>query len=566
MGLCFCHRPSMGLSPEDDERHPLPLPLSALPAAPRPAKLARPGAPETLPVPPSTPPPRAPRLHDAAATVSPRQGSVHCPIPKIPDFEGLADNETDSDDELLSRARTRAAGATANPVPSTPVSLTASGAGGADSTGMSPLSSLISRIGSIGRASPTRPINQSRVPDSTCGTDDLAAAARRAEVRRLTQKMIQEELQSEQMQQPQYQQQQYMSHTYKRSSMSTIKEDPADVSGHNMSHPHNIVAAMDGSGHRSALDYTFVGSREDLSVPFTMVNKGKDKSAYLLPKPPTLPPSVSSRHSAPQVGKVGLPQELGPRGRARGGVQSKGPKDWMWTSFATDPSARRPLPDGASPFAPVSVSVSVPAGEPAKATTETAAKAVFSSSHKAEPGQSSLRVEQVAANCHVQKDKKDEQQNAVAAHTQAASESLSSMDEDGSIHEARKARVVVSGQLRSSSNQLRSVDDIVETSKAETARITQRASSPLPAAVTKVKKSHRKTSESSHISSLDLPPPLVDVLSGTDETAIAQAEPVESTETSEIDSQSLPARNGFKRLPFLSLDRKFSNDLLSFSL
>ncbi|KAL1896825.1 hypothetical protein Sste5346_004458 [Sporothrix stenoceras] len=559
MGLCFCHRASMSLSPPGvDARHPMPLNLSALPAAPRPAKLARPGASDTAlsSVPPSTPPPRSSRQRGVTAAESPRQGSGRCPIPKIPDFEGLADSETDSDDELLSHARMRAAGLSASPVPSTPVKLSpGGGVGGNDGTGMSPLTSLISRIGIIGRSSPVRPVTQGRTPESSCSTDDLVAAARRAQVRRLTQKMIQEELQSEQLQQQQkshhHQPQQYISRSYKRSSMSTIKEDPADISAHDLGHPYNTVSIMDGSSYRTSLEYTFTQSREDLSVPSSLYSKGKEAGTYLLPKPPMLSPSVSSRHSAAQAGKASLPQGIAVRGRPRGGVQGKGPKNSIWASFATDPSARRPLPESASPFAHSATSAPKQA---AKTTTGVATKTVSSSIHEAEP-QSSLRVKHFASNGQMQGDRKNEKQGTVAhSQSQAVSDSLSSVDEDGSIHEARKARVVVSGQLRSSSNRLDNIVDVVTT--ADNAGAPQRTSSPLVTAVTKFKKSsRRKTSESSHISSLDLPPPLVNILLGSGDTANADTQPTCIAGTDNTATPGPPSHNGLKRLPFLSLDR-----------
>ncbi|CAK7236936.1 hypothetical protein SCUCBS95973_009777, partial [Sporothrix curviconia] len=246
MGLCFCSRPSMGMSPSDDEdRHSLPLSLSAMPAAPRPARLPRRGL-EGSPILPRTPP-RGLRMHDGAS--SPRPPSVHYPIPRIPDFEGLAENESDSDDELFQLARLRAAAGTivpASPVLSTPAR---SSAGGTDGTGLSPLSSLINRIGNIGRTSPTRPPHPCPTPEAACSTEDLAAAAHRAEVRRLMLKMMQDELQSEQQRQQQLQQM-HPPRTYKRSSMSTIKEDPGDVSGAELEPLHATVASLDSGGPR----------------------------------------------------------------------------------------------------------------------------------------------------------------------------------------------------------------------------------------------------------------------------------------------------------------------------
>ncbi|KJR83021.1 uncharacterized protein SPSK_03910 [Sporothrix schenckii 1099-18] len=583
MGLCFCNRHSLGLSADAEQRHPLPLSLSSLPAAPRPAKLARPVLSEiTFPVPPSTPPPprTSSRLH---AALSPRRGTGRCPIPKIPDFEGLADSETDSDDELLSHARMRAAGLGATPVPSTPVKLGSGGAsggvGGSDGAGMSPLTSLISRIGIIGRTSPARAANQGRTPESSCSTDDLVAAARRAEVRRLTQKMIQEELQNEQQQQQQFlylqqqrqQRQQYQKfqqqyyhqaqphqpRTYKRSSMSTIKEDPADISSLDLAHPRNTVAVMDGSGYRTSLEFVFTRSRDDLSVPPALSNKGKVSDTYLLPKPPLLPPSVLSKHFASQAGKAGLPEGPGECIQVHGGG-SLGREfgDFISASFATDPSARRPLPEGALSFVPTSTQDTVAAG----VTTGTTGKTVASSTHVAEPGQKSLRVKHVASNGGpAQKNSKDkikgQQDDADISETaQAVSDSLSSMDEDGSIHEARKARIVVSGRARNTSNHIGSTDDTVEKAEADTFTATHK-DSPLLTAVARFRKSRRKTSESSYVSTLDLPPPLVNDLSNSNNSAPAQAETIASNDGSEADTQSLPRRNGFKRLPLLSLDR-----------
>lgn len=534
--------------PGDEESQPVPLSLSVLPAAPRPARLARPGAFDTTlpPVPPSTPPPRAFRLRDFTAAAeagdgsnsSPRQGSGRCPIPKIPDFEGLSDSETDSDDELLSRARMRAAGLSASPVPSTPVSLTPGGVGGTDGTGMSPLTSLISRIGIIGRTSPVRQAHPGRTPEASCSTDDLVAAARRAEVRRLTQKIIQEELQNEQLQQQKQlqrrqQSQQYSSRSYKRSSMSTIKEDPADISAHDVGHPYNTVSIMDGSGYRTSLEYTFARSREDITVPSTLSSKGKEAGTYLLPKPPILPQSAASRHSAAQAGKASLPQGIAARGQARGNIQGKGSKNSIWSSFAADPSARRPLPEGASPFAQSATSA---LKETAKTTTGIAGKTVSSSIHEADP-QNSLRVKHFASNSQIQNGKNDDKQDIAPSQSQIVSDSLSSVDEVGSIHEARKARVVVSG----------------------------RTSSPVITAVTKLKKSsRRKTSESSQISTLDLPPPLVNILLGSDDTPTVEAHPVHTAGPSETDMQGPPTQGSQKRIPFLSLDRKFFTLLASF--
>ncbi|KIH94349.1 hypothetical protein SPBR_05538 [Sporothrix brasiliensis 5110] len=558
MGLCFCNRHSMGLSPDAEQRHPLPLSLSSLPAAPRPAKLARPVLSETtFPVPPSTPPPprASSRLH---AALSPRRGAGRCPIPKIPDFEGLADSETDSDDELLSHARMRAAGLGATPVPSTPVNLGSGGAsggvGGSDGAGMSPLTSLISRIGIIGRTPPARTANQGRTPESSCSTDDLIAAARRAEVRRLTQKMIQEELQNEQQQQQQFlylqqqrqQRQQYQKfqqqyyhqaqphqpRTYKRSSMSTIKEDPADISSLDLTHPRNTVAVMDGSGYRTSLEFVFTQSRDDLSVPPALSNKGKESDTYLLPKPPMLPPSVSSKHFASQAGKAGLPEGPGERIQDHGGGNlGKEFGDFISASFATDPSARRPLPEGALSFVPTSTQATVAAG----VTTGTTGKTVASSTHVAEPGQKSLRVKHVASNGGpAQKNSKDkikgQQDDADISETaQAVSDSLSSMDEDGSIHEARKARIVVSGRARNTSNYIGSTDDAVEKAEADTFIATHK-DSPLLTAVARFRKSRRKTSESSYVSTLDLPPPLVNDLSNSNNSAAAQAETIASND------------------------------------
>ncbi|CAK7202252.1 hypothetical protein SEUCBS139899_004974 [Sporothrix eucalyptigena] len=207
-------------------------------------------------------------MHDGAS--SPRQSSMRCPIPKIPDFEGLAESETDSDDELLQLARLRAAGniVTASPVPSTPIS---SAAGAAEGTSLSPLSSLISRIGNIGQAA--------------CSTDDLAAAAHRAEVRRLMHKMMQDDLQSEQQQQQQLLLQ-HTPRTYKRSSMSTIKEDPGDVSGVELDVPHSIMATLDGSGPHETFELTFTKSKEDMSLPSVLAAKEKNNGKFTLPKPP----------------------------------------------------------------------------------------------------------------------------------------------------------------------------------------------------------------------------------------------------------------------------------------
>ncbi|CAK7242717.1 MAG: hypothetical protein STHCBS139747_004215 [Sporothrix thermara] len=303
MGLCFCSRPSMGMSPSDDEhRPPLLLSTSAMPVAPRPARLPRLVAedPEDLPVVPPRTPPRLPHMHDCA--ISPRQPSVHCPIPDIPDFQGLAENESDSDDELFQFARMRAAAsgtiAPGSPVPSMPASSTAGVADGT-TTSLSPLSSLISRIGSIGRTSPSRPPLPCRSPEAACSTEDLAAAAHRAEVRRLMHKMMQDELQSEQQRQHKMQQM-HPPRTYKRSSMSTIKEDPADVSGADLivPVPHAVVATLDGSGPREPPERVFTKSREDLTLPSVLAQGRKADSKFVLSKPPALPAPVSSRSSS----------------------------------------------------------------------------------------------------------------------------------------------------------------------------------------------------------------------------------------------------------------------------
>ncbi|CAK7228750.1 hypothetical protein SBRCBS47491_007012 [Sporothrix bragantina] len=325
------------MSPSDDEhRHPLPLLLSDMPAAPRPARLPRLRA-EGSPVVPSTPP-RISRLHDGAS--SPRPLSVHQPIPRIPDYEELAENESDSDDELFHLARLRAAGTIvpASPVLSTPGSSTV---GGAEGTSLSPLSSLINRIGSIGRTSPLRPAHPCGTPEAACSTEDLAAAAHRADVRRLMLKMMQDELESEQKRQQQLQQM-LPPRAYKRSSMSTIKEDPADVSGTELEVPKTTVATLDGSGPSVPFEYTFTKSKEDLSIPSILAKKNIANGKFVLPKPPALPAPASSRSSSVlQRGKSVLPRGFGLRGRLRT-PPTNGLKDWVLTSLSIEREAGRP--------------------------------------------------------------------------------------------------------------------------------------------------------------------------------------------------------------------------------
>ncbi|CAK7208519.1 hypothetical protein SEUCBS140593_000200 [Sporothrix eucalyptigena] len=431
MGLCFCSRPSMGMSPSDDERHPLPLSLSTMPAAPRPARLPRLGA-GGSPIPPSTPP-RAPHMHDGAS--SPRQSSMRCPIPKIPDFEGLAESETDSDDELLQLARLRAAGniVTASPVPSTPIS---SAAGAAEGTSLSPLSSLISRIGNIGRTSPSRPANICRTSEAACSTDDLAAAAHRAEVRRLMHKMMQDDLQSEQQQQQQLLLQ-HTPRTYKRSSMSTIKEDPGDVSGVELDVPHSIMATLDGSGPHETFELTFTKSKEDMSLPSVLAAKEKNNGKFTLPKPPALPaPAVSGTRR----------RGLGMRGRARV-PPIRGLKDLV-PSLSTDKVAVDSPLDEASSSAQTQSTLPQP-------LSGSAEKAISPSTGEEIPGKGSLRLKRVVSVGESEKG------DASPSDTMAApvSGSLSSMDDDGSIHEAREARVISSDKFRSASDRYSKADN-----------------------------------------------------------------------------------------------------------
>ena len=449
MVLCFCHRPSMA-SPSSPEQQP--VPIAVLPAAPRPAKLApqRAIVDDHRPVRPCTPPPLSasrPPVLPAADDSSPQHSPSRCPIPKIPDFEGLVDSGTDSDDELLQLSRAKASSSTAftatgSPGPSTPKkSSTVGGAGGSvtDSSSLSPLSSLMNRIGSIGRGSPT-PVSGhcEQTPEAAKSSDNLAVAAHRAEVRRLTHKRMQEELHKERHP--------YSSHSYKKSTMSTIKEDAADASprGSATKQQQSLTTTLGGGPSRHCTEFNAVKSTEGLSVPTAVGRRLKKKSSPFLSKEPASSVSgpVLPRAFALQGNtRIKLPQGLEARGRSRNS-RSRSLRDWVWSSFAADqPQERGPVGQQQPPteVSAVSGSQDVPSQVPSSATD--------GRGNMGEVGNLTFQHTTSGDGIDTKPAQTDTQGTATKEMSGATPDSLSSLDEDASIHEACKARVVTSGRL-----------------------------------------------------------------------------------------------------------------------
>ncbi len=444
---------------------------------------------------------------------------IHCPIPQIPDFEGLAESETDSDDELLQRARMRASGVASSPklaTPTRPVDV------GTDGAGLSPLSSLINRIGAIGRSSPSRH-SRSHSPEPENDTEDLAAAAHRAEVRRLTHKIIQEELEKERQPQP--------SRSYKRSTMTTIKEDPSDASIVLNGEKSDTLAAADGSGPRDSVQYGRTGHNENSEDASTRSRKGKE-TVTLRASTSTSKNTVPARSFALQNSKVGLPHGLGIRGRTRSG-EAKTPKD----SSEVVPVADQPPKCRLQPTALSSTGVS---------TLPSSSGCAASKQARSQDSDSKdlLRL--------------------TPPHSREISDSLGSVEDDGSIHEAREAHFVTARQLHTASRHVYSIDYLKEAH----AFVHSVPNSAQRAPRREGEQDH-KPSDSSQISSLELPPPVVS-MSSTSQVERTVTDPVTPEGLIVLPerlSNTLPGRGrrGFSKLQFLSLSRtwKFQEGAVS---
>lgn len=481
----------MGISPSDDEtRHPLPLPLSVIPTTPHPAKLPRLAA-EEPPVLAVTLPP-APGMHDGAS--SPYRSSA-CPVPGIADFEGLADKE--SSDEYFDLARPRAVNTKA-PSSFSLVTPTDFAIGGAATKSLSPLSSLVNRIGNIGRTSPTRTIYSCRTPEGASSAEDLEVVAHRAEVRRLMQKMMRDELQSEKQRQQQFQQLQPL-RTYKRSSMSTIKESPADVSGVELELPYGTVATLDGSESRVTFARTFTKSKEDLSLPMMPADKNKNNGEFPLLKLPALLSPFSSQ--SPQV----LQEKKGVKAHESRLLDhplsppKKSFKKWSFSSIFKEQAKVLDSQEKSS-FSTFGLA------NPMQTLLATVSKPVFSNPG-ADPGEGNFYIKQSEPICET-RDGASSIQKITKGRKTLVSDSLSSVDEDASVYEAREARVYASGQLRQTTCRFGGIGNTFKNDIPPQSR-SSRTTSDEVGYITAKKHKSRRTSTLSRISSLDLPPPLL---------------------------------------------------------
>ncbi|EPE05310.1 c6 zinc finger domain containing protein [Ophiostoma piceae UAMH 11346] len=491
-------------SPPSPEQQP--VPIAVLPAAPPPAKLAprRAVVDDHLPTRPCTPPPSStahPPILPAEGGSSPQHSPSRFPIPRIPDFEGLVDSGTDSDDELFQLSRVKASSSTVfpaggSPGPSTPKkSSTAGSASGSvtDSSSLSPLSSLMNRIGSIGRGSPTQATSHcEQTPEAAKSSDNLAVAAHRAEVRRLTHKRMQEELHKNRHP--------YSSHSYKRSTMSTIKEDATDTSPRGIAAMQQkaLSASLGNSPSRRCTEYNVVKSTEDLSMPSVVDRKLKKKGSISLSLEPNssasslvLPRAFALQGNA----RIKLPQGLEVRGRSRNS-RSRSLRDWVWSSFAAN------QPQGGAPVGqelpPTEVSaVSDSQDGPSKASYATDGKGKMGGlgdlgfRHATPSDGICTKPARVAA-----------QRTGTKEMSETTPESLSSLDEDASIHEACKARVVTSGRLSASSVHPLSSDSAVWN--------TIGADSRQHVNLAPIARHGQESSGASRISTLNLPSPCLE--------------------------------------------------------
>ncbi|CAK7273592.1 hypothetical protein SEPCBS57363_005728 [Sporothrix epigloea] len=369
--------------------------------------------------------------------------------------------------------------------------------GGAATKSLSPLSSLINRIGNIGRTSPTRTDYSHRTPEGASSTEDLAVVAHRAEVRRLMHKMMRDELQSEKQRQQQFQQLQPL-RTYKRSSMSTIKESPADVSGVELELPYGTVATLDGSESRVPFARTFAKSKEDFSLPMMLTNKDQNNGEFSFLKLPVLSSPFTSQSSQILQENKSVMAHESPLCEFTIPSPKRSLKKWKFGSIFTEQAKVLDSPDKvsystfglANPMQMLPATVSKPlSSNPGEDPFE--GSSLKQSEPKCESGNSASST-----------------QNIAKCHKTVVSDSLSSVDEEASIYEAREARVYASGQLRQTSRRFGAISDIFKSDIQLQSR-SGRSSSEDVGYITAKKHKSRRTSTLSRISSLDLPPPLL---------------------------------------------------------
>ncbi|OAA60931.1 c6 zinc finger domain containing protein [Niveomyces insectorum RCEF 264] len=536
-----------------------------LPALPPPARLVDTRARQSTIG--SATPPRSQIPQSRVLSSSPTS-SFRYPVPRIPGFENLVDDETDSDDELLLPGAASHPGANISRSATSPTlspQRQRVDEGIAGSSSSSTPSVRVDGTGNPRHATFTEAAHGGPLDATTTDDSDLTAAARRAEVRRLTHKMMLAELRKEEEQRAQVPRQ------YKRSIMSTISEDPSDAAGLSDGglfcnsaetagggeERHRAQPAVAGSGQPSKKP-TSSGANAQKNMPRT----ARPISAFM-----------------PLAGFLGLQtsckaeplQDVEFRGR----VRSARPwiiKAWKRSSLAaTEPRQAVIESGGLPPQEPVPSTelASVKKDEISTGsrkengavlgTTKPNTSNAKETQQQLTPLASALQPENIDPN---------------RAHGQ--SKSLSSTDTDGSIHEAREAHVVALGRPRLSSNNGRSggntaYDD--DPDLPHSSNKNHNVSCLLQVAAdhgTKHVRGPSRASEASRISSLVLPPPLVtkDFEESKDAHVLRRqsdgntAPPAAHTPAikcggvaSKNRPQTLPSRKGFIQLQFSSLGR-----------
>ncbi|EFX05764.1 c6 zinc finger domain containing protein [Grosmannia clavigera kw1407] len=384
----------------------------------------------------------APILSDFHSCADPRQSRPAYLIPKIPGLEGLVDNDTDSDDGVPHMTSAGTVSTSAGPA------ISRSACNSIKGSASSPLSLLKTHMEAL-RHFPSSESTRSRALSVASDEDDFAAMARRAEVRRIAHKMIQEELQKEQHPPP--------THSHRRVAMSTIREDPSDVAssygGPSRNAKNSCNRATQRDGQHVVIENTSFGCSH---IQADFLQKA-DGGTPLFPEETNLPRTFQLKSRS----RISLPRGFRIRSRIRGAV---GEKRWGKATLVTVRSrqssevAALDEETAVSPLQPVdqiSESLGVTRKRPSigcescfvsllgGASLDDSRKNTTVSSDQRAIGNangtfSTVHVENTRTACPEHK--------PTSRHVSYVSESLGSYDEDGSIHEAHEAHIVAASK------------------------------------------------------------------------------------------------------------------------
>lgn len=333
-------------------------------------------------------------------------------------------------------------------------------------------------------------------------------------MRRIAHKMIQEELHKEQHPQS--------THTYRRITMSTIREDSSDVASSGGGPSRDVRSCCGKNGQRNGLDEV-VGTASfgcsHVPAMHGVSRKQTDEATFHKPEAVKLPRAFQLRAST----RASFPRGFKIRSRIRGAV---GEKRWGRATLVTVGSQQRsevatvdeettalPLQTVNQNSSPLDTN-----GKRPSIGCESCFVALLGSAPLEDPPHANNTV--ASSNQHATGSTSGTRPDLHSAsrHVSSASESLGSLGEDGSIHEAHEAHIVAASKPNSP------IPCIAGNSSDGPLPAASDGTDPRPscflcmaASVHLQHAKHRSgPSVASHISTLNLPSPIVGLDSAID--------------------------------------------------